>query len=34
MSLRQMLRYRHSFRAWVGRNDEGWVTMLVSGPVI
>jgi hypothetical protein len=32
MRLRQMLRYRHSFRAWIGVNNEGKVTMLVSGP--
>lgn len=28
-----MLRYRHSFRAWIGICDGAYVTMLVSGPV-
>jgi hypothetical protein len=28
-----MLRYRHGFRAWIGENDAGHVTMLVSAPV-
>lgn len=33
MTLRDVLRYRHAFRAWIGENGEGYVTMLVSGPV-
>ena len=32
-SLRRMLKYRHAFRVWIGKNDAGYVTMLVSGPV-
>jgi hypothetical protein len=32
-SLRHLVRYRHAFRAWIGLNDTGYVTMLVSGPV-
>ena len=33
MSLRQMQKYRHSFRAWVGIQNGHYVTLLVSGPV-
>lgn len=33
VSLRAMLRYRHSFRAWVGVCDGLFVTLIVSGPV-
>ena len=33
MTLREMLKYRHSARAWVGVCCGVFVTMIVSGPV-
>lgn len=32
MTLRDMLRYRHGYRAWVGVCRGRYVTMLLSGP--
>ena len=33
MTLRDVLRYRHAFRAWIGWCDGETVALLVSGPV-